>query len=84
MSWVTERPNLRPKTVQLYEGLVRLHLVPLLGKLAVADIKEGAVRHWRKSLRWPDPPQPVPDRGCRTRTFARAASADDCPGLRAR
>lgn len=50
LSWVAERPNLRPKTVQLYEGLVRLHLVPLLGKLAVADIKEGAVRRWRKSL----------------------------------
>jgi integrase len=49
-SWVAERPNLRPKTAQLYEGLVRLHLVPVLGKLAVADIKEGAVRRWRKSL----------------------------------
>ena len=49
-SWVAERPNLRPKTVQLYEGLVRLHLVPVLGKLAVADIREGTVRRWRKSL----------------------------------
>jgi hypothetical protein len=27
--------------VQLCEGLVRLHLVPVLGKLAMADIKEG-------------------------------------------
>jgi integrase len=49
-SWVAERPNLRPKTAQLYEGLVRLHLVPVLGKLAVADIKEASVRRWRKSL----------------------------------
>jgi integrase len=49
-SWVAERPGLRPKTVQLYEGLVRLHLVPVLGKLAVADIKEGTVRRWRKTL----------------------------------
>lgn len=49
-SWVAERPNLRPKTAQLYEGLVRLHLVPVLGKLAVADIKEGMVRRLRKSL----------------------------------
>jgi integrase len=49
-SWVAERPNLRPKTVQLYEGLVRLHLVPLLGPLAVADIREGTVRRWRRSL----------------------------------
>jgi len=49
-AWVAERPNLRPKTAQLYEGLVRLHLVPVLGTLAVADIKEGTVRRWRKSL----------------------------------
>ena len=48
--WVAEHPNLRPKTVQLYEGLVRLHVVPALGKLAVADIREGTVRRWRKSL----------------------------------
>jgi integrase len=49
-SWVVERPNLRPKTVQLYKGLVRLHLAPMLGTLAVADIKERTVRRWRKSL----------------------------------
>jgi integrase len=52
-SWVAERPNLRPKTVQLYEGLVRLHLVPVLsalGVVTVADIKEATVRKWRKNL----------------------------------
>jgi integrase len=52
-SWVAERPNLRPKTVQLYEGLVRLHLVPVLvslGVVTVADVKEGKVRKWRKKL----------------------------------
>jgi hypothetical protein len=27
-AWVAERPNLRPKTLQLYQGLVRIHLVP--------------------------------------------------------
>ncbi len=52
-SWVVERPNLRPKTVQLYEYLVRLHLVPVLsalGVVTVADVKEGIVRKWRKKL----------------------------------
>jgi integrase len=49
-SWVAERPNLRPKTVQLYEGLVRIHLVPALGRLAVQDITEPHVRRWRKNL----------------------------------
>jgi hypothetical protein len=33
---VAERPNLRPKTLQLYKGLVRIHLVPGLGSFAVA------------------------------------------------
>jgi integrase len=50
LAWVAERPNLRPKTAQLYEGLARLHLLPMLGELAVADIKEATVRRWRKSL----------------------------------
>lgn len=50
LAWVAERPNLRPKTVQLYEGLVRHHLVPVLGKTAVADIRERTVRRWRKTL----------------------------------
>lgn len=50
VAWVNERPNLRPKTLQLYGGLVRLHLAPTLGKLAIQDISEPRVRHWRKSL----------------------------------
>jgi integrase len=49
-SWVAERPNLRPKTVQLYEGLVRIHLVPGLGSLAIADITGPQIRRWRKDL----------------------------------
>jgi integrase len=49
-SWVSERPNLRPKTMQLYDGLVRLHLSPTFGGRMVQDITEPRVRRWRKSL----------------------------------
>ena len=49
-TWVEERPNLRPKTLQLYRGLVRLHLMPILGAYAVVDIAEPVVRRWRKTL----------------------------------
>jgi hypothetical protein len=49
-TWVEERSNLRPKTLQLYRGLARLHLVPLLGAYAVVDITEPVVRRWRKTL----------------------------------
>jgi integrase len=48
--WVAERPNLRPKTLQLYKGLVRIHLVPGLGSFAVADITSPRVRRWRNNL----------------------------------
>ncbi|MUN37862.1 tyrosine-type recombinase/integrase [Actinomadura litoris] len=49
-TWIRERPGLRPKTVERYEGLVRLHLVPTFGNSAVADIKDAHVRRWRKRL----------------------------------
>ena len=49
-AWVVERPNLRPKTIQLYGGLVRLHLVPTFGALTVQEINEARVRRWRKNL----------------------------------
>jgi integrase len=48
-AWVAERPNLRP-TKQLYEGLVRLHLSPVLGTFTVQEITEPHVRRWRKTL----------------------------------
>jgi integrase len=49
-SWIAERPNLRPKTVQTYEGLLRIHIVPILGGIEVAQVKERTVRRWRKEL----------------------------------
>ena len=48
-AWVTERPNLRPRTLRLHEGLVRIHLVPGLGPLAVADVIAPRIRRWRKN-----------------------------------
>nr|WP_245740559.1 site-specific integrase [Nonomuraea maritima] len=47
-AWIDERPGLRPKTVQLYEGLYRLHLVPGLGHYAVSEVKVAHIRKWRK------------------------------------
>jgi integrase len=49
-SWIAERPNLRPKTVELYRYLLRRHLVPNLGAKSIADITAGHVRRWRKEL----------------------------------
>lgn len=45
--WITERPNLSRRTVELYEGLHRLHLSPELGRLGLADVTYARVRTWR-------------------------------------
>lgn len=49
-TWIEERPDLRPKTVQLYRYLLRRHLIPGFESKSVADIKEANVRRWRKKL----------------------------------
>ncbi|MFG6200843.1 tyrosine-type recombinase/integrase [Nonomuraea sp. JJY05] len=49
-AWIDERPGLRPKTVQLYEGLFRIHLVPTFGNCAMSEIKVAHIRKWRKQL----------------------------------
>jgi integrase len=47
-AWIAERPNLRPKTIELYDYLLRCHLAPTFGAVALADIREPTVRRWRK------------------------------------
>jgi len=49
-AWVKERPNLRPKTVDLYGYLLRQHLLPTFGRRPVNAIREPNVRAWRQSL----------------------------------
>lgn len=46
--WIAERPNLRPRTITLYEGLLRNHLVPTFGNVPVAAITYAKVRQWRQ------------------------------------
>lgn len=48
--WIAERPHLAPKTVQRYEGLLRLHVRPKLGDVDLIDLTARRVRTWRKSL----------------------------------
>lgn len=47
-AWVRERP-LAPRTAELYASLLRLHLAPTFGSLAIADITPAAVRTWRRA-----------------------------------
>lgn len=47
--WVAER-NLRPRTVELYEGLLRLHLLPTFERVPVNAVTADRVRAWRREL----------------------------------
>lgn len=62
-AWVDERPELRPKTVELYRYLPRKHLTPVLGPMLIADVQLGHVRRWRNDLA---------DRGVSAVTMAKA------------
>jgi len=48
--WIAERAGLRPRTRQLYEGLLRLHIEPALGQLSLLGITPDRVRTWRAGL----------------------------------
>jgi integrase len=48
--WVKERPNLRPRTQDLYGYLLRQHILPAFGHRSVASIREPRVRAWRHDL----------------------------------
>lgn len=48
--WITERPALRPRTVELYRWLLRKHIAPQLGPVMIGDISTALVREWRSNL----------------------------------
>lgn len=48
--WLRERPNLRPRTVELYEGELRLHILPALGDLELAQLSSARVRTWHAAM----------------------------------
>jgi len=47
--WIAERPNLRPRTVTLYESMLRRHLAPTFGNVPVSEITYADVRAWRQA-----------------------------------
>jgi integrase len=47
--WVRDR-MLRPRTDELYRGLLRNHLLPTFGNRPVGEIREPEVRRWHKEL----------------------------------
>ena len=48
--WITQRPGLRPSTVQLYHRLLRKYVLAQLGDMALNKITTVLVREWRATL----------------------------------
>ncbi|MGH3876508.1 MAG: site-specific integrase [Actinophytocola sp.] len=49
-TWIEERPELAVRTVELYRGLLRLHIEPYIGHVMLAQLTPARVRTWRKEL----------------------------------
>ena len=49
--WLELRPDLRPRTVELYEGELRLHILPVLGDVELAKLTPAKVRDWHAGMR---------------------------------
>jgi integrase len=48
--WIRERPGLSERTARLYEGLLRLHIAPVLGGKDIRRLTPPMVRSWRQGL----------------------------------
>ena len=48
--WLAERPQLRPRTRELYEGELRLHILPALGATELREITPSRIRTWRADM----------------------------------
>lgn len=48
--WIDTRADLRPRTVELYRSLLRLHIEPHLGGAPLCRIDPELVRRWHRDL----------------------------------
>ena len=77
--WLHERATLRPRTRELYEGLLRLHIVPFFALRELGSITPPMVRQWHAEMSRADRPGPVTVAKCYRllRTIFTTAAADD-------
>lgn len=48
--WIEQRPGLRPRTVEIYQGLLRRHVAPFFGNVPLGKIDTPMIRDWRSRL----------------------------------
>jgi integrase len=49
-TWIDERPGLRPRSADQYRWLLRKHIAPQLGGVALAKLSTAMIRQWRATL----------------------------------
>ncbi|GAA4192691.1 tyrosine-type recombinase/integrase [Microbispora amethystogenes] len=49
-SWISQRPGLRPRTVDLYSWLLKKHITPHLGGVQLGKLSTAMIRQWRSDL----------------------------------
>jgi integrase len=54
--WLRQRAELRPRTRELYQGLLRLHILPVLGGCELSKVTTSRVRGWYGDLLRADRP----------------------------
>ena len=57
--WLAERPGLRPRTRELYESELRLHILPVLGDLQLRHLSSARVRTWHAEMSKRERPGPT-------------------------
>jgi len=80
--WLTARVNLKPRTRELYEGLLRLHILPQLGGYRLGRLTPDVVRTWHaERTRAAMPGSPTPAKAYRLlKTILGTAEADGLIG----
>jgi len=48
--WIAQRPGLRPRTIELYDSLLKNYLTPGLGAVPIGKIDTPLIREWRAGL----------------------------------
>jgi integrase len=49
-AWITERPGLRPRSVDNYRWLLKRYITPHLGGVPVSKLSTALIRQWRATL----------------------------------
>jgi integrase len=50
IQWLTRRPELAIRTRELYEDLLRIHVLPTLGRTRISNLSPSAIRGWNAHL----------------------------------